>query len=123
MFHRAVQLGKGLRVRACIAAEQHQTQNKVPHSLFFLLLYHNFFCVKFPLVCYVLYTPWLIIFHYMREGSKGTPKYSVVQAVGIISNIIISTGTFGPLSELCITFGYEIVVRHGLCSLLCLVSQ
>ena len=41
----------------------------------------------------------------------------------IIIIIIISTGTFGPLSELCITFGYDIVVRHGLCSLLCSVYQ
>ena len=41
----------------------------------------------------------------------------------IIIIIIISNRTFGPLAELCITFGYDIVVRHGLCSLLCLVSQ
>ena len=53
-----------------------------------------------------------------------TQKDSAVQAVWIIvSNIIISNRTFGPLAELCITFGYDIVVRHGLCSSLFSVSQ
>ena len=50
---------------------------------------------------------------------SGTSSVDII----IIIIIIISTRTFGPLAELCITFGYDIVVRHGLCSLLCLVSQ
>ena len=38
MFHSAVQLEKRLRVRACVAAEQHQTQNRVPQILVFTFI-------------------------------------------------------------------------------------
>ena len=52
-----------------------------------------------------------------------TKILSGTSSVDILLLLLSVTRTFGPLAELCITFGYDIVVRHGLCSLLCLVSQ
>ena len=62
-----MQLEKGLRVRACVAAEQHQSQNKVP-QIQFLLLYNNI-NLQFP---YLTYTPIVNYLRtlYLREGSE-----------------------------------------------------